>query len=143
MDNGEAARGHAIQPGSPERDEQYHGTTAFPWMGHYQATPVETFPTMNGPIVHEGFVPDDNDGIDLDRLAGYTRDWSVSSPASSTPAYRPRFLGNLDDYYTGRDSRRSQGEAPGFMGLEGRNEGSFDLSSDDDDDPSVSGDDSQ
>lgn len=39
----------------PEPDPQ---NPPFPWMGSYQPVPVESFPRAQGPIVHEGFVPD-------------------------------------------------------------------------------------
>lgn len=56
----------------------YGDGSALPWMGHYPPVPVERFPTSTSrhPIVHEGFVPDDEEmmhepyGIGAEDAAG-------------------------------------------------------------------------
>lgn len=143
MENGGAAGDHSMESETPERyePEPYDGAPAFPWMGQYQATPVEAFPTLNGPIVHEGFVPDDDDGMDLEDQTDYTGDWSA--PASSTTVYRRGFAGDLRDRFTSRHSARSPNEDPRFVGLGDRDGDSMDSSSDYDNDSSVSEDNTQ
>ena len=142
MESGAAASDHNTHTEIPERGEAYHGTSAFPWMGQYQATPVEAFPVLHGPIVHEGFVPDENDRMDLDNEADYNVNWSV--PTSSTSLHQPRFTGSLGDHSIDRGSHRSLSETPRFVGFEDSHEGSHDSSSDGvDDDSAVSDDESQ
>ena len=124
MENRGAASDRAMQPGNPEQRESYNGNSAFSWMGQYQVRPVEAFPTLHGPIVHEGFVPDEDMGMDLDNQADYNAHWSA--PASSNTVYQTQFT-------------------PSFLGVENRDEASLDPSSheDDDDDSSVSEDDDE
>ena len=143
MENGGAASDRAMQPGNPERRESYNVDSAFSWMGQYQPRPVETFPTLHGPIVHEGFVPDEDTGMDLDNQAGYNSHWSA--PTSSNTVYHTRFAGGLGDYLSDRGSSQNLNETPIFLGVENRDEASLDPSSqeDDDDDSSVSEDDDE
>jgi len=134
MEDGGAASDGAMQPGIPERPESYNGNSAFSWMGQYQARPVEAFPTLHGPIVHEGFVPDEDIRVDLDNQVGYNAHWSA--PASSNTVYQTQFTGGLGDYLNG---------TPRFLGVEDRGEASLDTSSheDDGDDSSASEHDSE
>jgi hypothetical protein len=141
MENGGAPSHYDIQFENTERSEPYEGSTAFPWMGQYQATPVEAFPTLRGPIVHEGFVPDDDDVIDLENQVEYTATWPA--PTSSTPIYRHRFTGSLVDHFTDDGSPQSPRETPRFGSFENRDGDSLDPSSDDDQDSSMSDDDAQ
>jgi hypothetical protein len=147
MENGGAASGRTIQPGNPERRESYNGNSAFSWMGQYEARPVEAFPTLRGPIVHEGFVPDEDMGMDLDNQAGYNAHWSA--PASSNTIYQTRLTGGSGDYLSNRGSLQNLNGTPRFLGVEDRGEASVDPSSheddddDDDDDSSVSEHDSE
>jgi hypothetical protein len=141
MENAGAPNDHDMLSESPERQEPYGGPSAFPWMGHYQATPVEAFPALHGPIVHEGFVPDDDNGMDLENQADYTANWPA--PASPTLMYRPRFRRSLVDNLADRDPPRSPSEVARFAMVEDRDGGSLDEYSDDNDDSSVSDDDSR
>jgi hypothetical protein len=138
MENGEAASDRAMQPGDPEQRESYNGNSTFSWMGQYQVRPVEAFPTLHGPIVHEGFVPDEDTGMDLDNQADYNAHWSA--PASSNTVYQTQFTGGLGDYLSNRGSSQNLNGTPQFLGVENRDEDSLDPSSheDDDDDSSVS-----
>jgi hypothetical protein len=120
-----------MQPESPERHGPYGGTSAFPWMGHYQATPVEAFPALHGPIVHEGFVPDDDNGMDLENRADYSANWPA--PASPTLMYQPQFRSGLVDHLPDRDTARSPSEAARFATIEDRDGSSLDEFSDDND----------
>src|SRR5436305_3151592 len=135
MENEGAASERVMQPGNPERRESYNDNSAFSWMGQYQARPVEAFPTLHEPIVHEGFVPDEDMGMDLDNEASYHAHWST--PASS---YQTQFAGGLGDYLSYPGSSQNLNGSPGFLGVEDREEASPDPSSleDDDDDDSVS-----
>lgn len=51
---------------SDNHPDSYGDSSAFPWMGHYSPVPIERFPTSTShhPIVHEGFVPDDEEMMD-------------------------------------------------------------------------------
>jgi len=143
MENGETASDRAMQPGDPEQRESYNGNSTFSWMGQYQVRPVETFPTLHGPIVHEGFVPDEDMRMDLDNQANYNAHWSA--PASSNTAYQTQFTSGLGDYLSNRGSSQNLNGTPSFLGVESRDEASLDPSSheDDDDDSSVSEDDDE
>jgi hypothetical protein len=143
MENGGAASDRAMHPGNPEQREPYNGNSAFSWMGQYQVRPVETFPTLHGPIVHEGFVPDEDMGMDLDNQAGYNAHWSA--PASSSTVYQTQFTGDLGDYLSNRGSSQNLNGTPSYPDIENRDEASLDPSSheDDDDDSSVSEDDDE
>src|ERR1700733_3354035 len=143
MENGETASDRAMPPGDPEQRESYNGNSAFSWMGQYQVRPVEEFPTLHGPIVHEGFVPDEDMRMDLDNQANYNAHWSA--PASSNTAYQTQFTSGLGDYLSNRGSSQNLNGTPSFLGAESRDEASLDPSSheDDDDDSSVSKDDDE
>ena len=103
--------------------------------------PVEAFPTLDGPIVHEGFVPHENDGMDLDNQANFLADWLA--PTSSSPLYQSRFTGRVDGKLSDRSPARGPGGPSGFPRSESRDEDSRDQSSDDDEGTSVFNDDSQ
>jgi hypothetical protein len=141
MENEGAASERAMQPGNPERRESYNDNSAFSWMGQYQARPVEAFPTLHEPIVHEGFVPDEDMGMDPVNQASYYAHWSA--PASSNTAYQTQFAGGLGDYLSNPGSSQNLNVTPRFLGVEDRDEASPDPSSheDDNDDDSVSEDD--
>jgi hypothetical protein len=143
MENGGASSDRAMQPGDPEQRESYNGNSAFSWMGQYQGRPVEAFPTLHGPIVHEGFVPDEDMRMDLDNQADYNARWSA--PASSNTVCRTQFTGGLGDYLGNRGSSQNSNGTPSFLDVENRDEASPDPSSheDDDDDSSVSDDDDE
>jgi hypothetical protein len=138
MEDGGAASDRTMQFGDPERRESYDGDSVFSWMGQYQARPVETFPTLHGPIVHEGFVPDESTETDLDNQAGYHAHWSA--PASSNAVYQTRFTGGLGDYLSNRGSSQNPNGTPTVLGVANHDEASPDPSSheDDDDDSSAS-----
>jgi hypothetical protein len=143
MENSGVPHDQDTQSENPGRQEPYEGTSAFPWMGHYQSTPVEAFPTLQGPIVHEGFVPDDDGGMDIGNQVDYAADWSASVLASYRPGYQPGFTGSLDDQFTDHHSPRSQSETARYAAFEDRDGDSLDQYSSDDNDSSLSDDDSQ
>src|SRR3954451_18465634 len=120
MENEGAASERVMQPGNPERRESYNDNSAFSWMGQYQARPVEAFPTLHEPIVHEGFVPDEGMGMDLDNEASYHAHWST--PASSNTAYQTQFVGGLGDYLSNPGSSQNLNGTPGSLGVEDRDE---------------------
>jgi hypothetical protein len=142
MENRGAASDRAMHPEDPEQRESYNGNSAFSWMGQYQVRPVEAFPTLHGPIVHEGFVPDEDMRMDLDNQANYNAHWSA--PVSSNTAYQTQFTGGLD-YLSNRGSSQNLNGTTSFLGVGNRDEASLDPSSheDDDDDSSVSEDDDE
>jgi hypothetical protein len=141
MENGGAARDDDMQSENLAPPESQEGRSAFPWMGHYQATPVEAFPTLHGPIVHEGFVPDDDGGISLGNRAEDSADWSASG--SITPMFHTGLTGRLGDQITNHALPRSQNEMARYPTFGGRHGSTLDQYSDDDNDSSVSYDDSQ
>jgi hypothetical protein len=137
MENrGEATHDSDVQPENLAQPEVQEGHSAFPWMGHYQATPVEAFPTLSGPIVHEGFVPDDDGGISLGNQAEYSPIWSASGPVR--PIFQTGLAGRLGDQFTHRALPRSQNEMDRYPPFDGHDGGSPDRYSDDDNDSSVS-----
>ena len=141
MADAEAGSDYEMQNGDPERDEPFHGTSAFRWMGQYQGIPVEAFPTLDGPIVHEGFVPHENDGTDPDNQANFIADWLA--PIPSSPLYQSRFTGRVDGQLSDRSPARGPGGPSGRPRSVSRDEDSRDASSDDDEETSVFNDDSQ
>ena len=141
MENGGAVRDNDVQSKNLARPEPPQGRLAFPWMGHYHATPVEAFPTLNGPIVHEGFVPDDEGGISLGNRAEYSTNWSASGSVS--PVFQTGPEGRLSDQLTDYALPRSPNEMDRYPMFDGRDGRTLDQFSEDYNDSSVSYDDSQ
>ena len=142
MENeGEATHDSDIQPGNVAQPEVQESHSAFPWMGHYEATPVEAFPTLPGPIVHEGFVPDDDGRISLGNQAEYSSIWSAPGPVS--PIFQTGLAGRLGGQFTHRALPRSQNEMDRYPTLDSHDGSSPDQYSDDDNDSFVSPDGSE
>ena len=140
MADAEAASRQDMSSGDLERRESYPDPSAFQWMANYQALPVEAFPTLNGPLVHEGFVPHEDDEMDLDSQANFMASWSART--SSTQLYQTRLTGRLDDHFSQPAPPQSPSRIPGRFGSEDPDEDSRGSSSADDDETSVFNDDS-
>lgn len=85
----------------------------FPWMSdNANITPNELLSLSRGPIIHEGFVPDDDPN-------GYDSEMEVDDEAGLEGSHR-RFAGRLDDYsglgnYDARDSSYSLSEGSPYV----------------------------
>lgn len=71
----------------------------FPWMGHFPPVPVDRFPSLTGPIVHEGFVPDDEEMVDGVHGHSFGNENRASAPAYedfATTGLAPRVIDTND-----------------------------------------------
>lgn len=123
-----------MRPVRSEYPEPFGNSAAFPWMGQYQAVPVESFPTSHGAIIHEGFIPDDEEllpngllGNGIDEAARMYDDLSTT---------------NLADRFADPNGFRSLDETPPrFVGLRGPGDDESSNYSDEDDGSLLSDDD--